>query len=173
MPRYNSDPPNTFPPSTSPAPVKKVIWWLPSRYSHDPNFAHHQSPGAPKKTARRSPRNQLDTAGGVFLPAPKPGYSLAGGMLDVTRTGLGLEQVDADGAALRAVDFANQLVLIAAQYRRTADSPTDAGLPALRSGGMSLIHTGRAVAQVGEFSDCRRTPQDRAKATPSVAHWCR
>lgn len=107
---------------------------------------------------------QLDTAKRVFLPAPKPASSLAGGMLDLSRTEFGLEQVDADGAALRTVDFANQLVLIAAEYRKTADSPTDAGLPALRSGGISLIHTGRAVAQVGEFSDLLKLAGDIGSA---------
>jgi hypothetical protein len=107
---------------------------------------------------------ELDTTKRVFLPAPKPGSRLSGGMLDLTRAEFGLEQVDADGAALRAVDFANQLVLIASDYRKTADSPTDAGLPALRSGGMSLIQTGHAVAQVGEFSDLLKLAGDIAGA---------
>jgi hypothetical protein len=114
---------------------------------------------------------ELDTAKRVFLPAPKPGSALAGGMLDLTRAEFGLQQVDADGAALRAVDFANQLVLIAAQHRRTADSPTDAGLPALRSGGISLIHTGRALSQVGEFSDLLKLAGEIASgAAPPTLH---
>jgi hypothetical protein len=110
---------------------------------------------------------QFNVSKRVFLPAPKPGSSLSDGMLNLQAPEFSLEQVDADGSALKAVDFANQLVLISSERHKTADSPVDAGLPALRTGGVLLTQTGRALAQVGKFEGLSNLAKDVIKPPPS------
>ena len=110
---------------------------------------------------------QFDVPKRLFLPAPNPGSNLADGMLNLQGPEFLLEQVDADGAALKAVDFANQLVLLSSERHKTADSPTDAGLPALRSGGILLAHTGRAMAQVGKFEGLSKLVNEVVKPPPA------
>lgn len=52
-------------------------------------------------------------------------------------------QIDADGAALKALAFGSSLVT--ASDRRSADTPEAYSLPALRSAGISVVRPGRAV----------------------------
>lgn len=102
-----------------------------------------------------SPRTRyaLDVDAGRFAAAPAAGSDLAPGRLRLDLPLFQLVQVDADGAALKAVDFANQLVMLNAGRLRSMDSDTTAGLPALRSGGVSLVRTGRAERQAKAFKD--------------------
>jgi hypothetical protein len=93
----------------------------------------------------------LDPAARLFAAAPAPGSDLAPGRLRLDRPEVRLFQVDADGAALKAVDFANQLFMNQAGRLRSMDSDTTAGLPALRTGGLSLVRTGRAEKQAEAF----------------------
>ena len=78
-----------------------------------------------------------------FITAPGPNAETAKGMLNLNAN-YSLQQVDIDGAALKAIDYANQLNMRAKGRLATLDSPTEDGLPALRSAGISVIRTGRA-----------------------------
>lgn len=96
-------------------------------------------------------RYLLDTARKRFLPAPAAPSDLADGMLRLGTADFSIQQVDADGAALKAIDYANQLQMRQQGRLKTADSPPDDGLPALRSGGVAVVRTGRAVQLANTF----------------------
>jgi hypothetical protein len=104
----------------------------------------------------------------LFLPAPRPASRLVAGMLDLAAADFSVQQVDADGGALKAIDFANQLELIVSERRKTADSPTEAGLPALRTGGILVAHTGRALAQAGRFADLSTLAKNVVNTPPGA-----
>jgi len=111
----------------------------------------------------------LDHAKRRFLPAPRAGSELKSGMVDLSRPEYSLVQVDADGAALKAIDFANQLVRQLWGGRKTSDSETEAGLPSLRSGGISLVRTGRALQTVNWFADAKALNAVVQAGTPLTA----
>lgn len=90
-------------------------------------------------------RYELNAKGRRFNIAPRNGSDLQGGMLRLDTASFSLQQVDVDGAALKAVDFANQLHMRARERLRAPDSPKDDGLPALRTGGISVVRNGRAT----------------------------
>ncbi|HYF95367.1 MAG TPA: hypothetical protein VD969_24415 [Symbiobacteriaceae bacterium] len=85
-----------------------------------------------------------------WLPAPKPGGTseIADGMLKLNAPPYGVEQVDVDGAALKAIDFANNYRRAQSFRHRSADTPQAYSVPAMRSGGLSLAKTGRALSLV-------------------------
>lgn len=60
-------------------------------------------------------------------------------------------QVDVDGAALKTVDFAANLVQMSAPAVANYDTPTDAAAPTLRSAGLALLRRGRAWETYGRF----------------------
>jgi hypothetical protein len=95
----------------------------------------------------------LDADARLFLAAPGAGSPLSAGMLNLSAPDFELVQVDPDGSALKAVEFANQVVLRSGGRLKSADSATDAALPALRSAGIALVHTGRASAALARFND--------------------
>lgn len=81
-----------------------------------------------------------------FYPAPRPtGTELENGMLKLSDPQFGVEQTDVDGSALKAIDFANNLLRAQSTLHRSADTPDRYSVPALRSGGLSLVKTGRAL----------------------------
>ncbi len=102
-------------------------------------------------------RYLLDTATKRFLPAPKAGSDMADGMLRLGSADFSIQQVDVDGAALKAIDYANQLYMRQQGRLKTADSPPDDGLPALRAGGVSVVRTGRAVRLSNTFKTVTQT----------------
>jgi hypothetical protein len=53
-------------------------------------------------------------------------------------------QVDVDGAALKAMNFASNLLRSLSSRHRTADTPDTMSVPALRSAGLALVQIGRA-----------------------------
>lgn len=109
---------------------------------------HHQFAGDDQPLRVRY---LLDTAKKRFLPAPAAASDLADGWLRLGTSDFSIQQVDADGAALKAIDFANQLQMRQQGRLKTVDSPQDDGLPALRAGGVSVVRTGRAVRLANTF----------------------
>jgi hypothetical protein len=93
----------------------------------------------------------LDKGKHRFLAAPRSGSDLKNGMLNLGDPAYSLQQVDVDGTALKAIEFANYLEMRLRERLQTTDSPAEEGLPALRSGGISLVYTGRAARLVKTF----------------------
>jgi hypothetical protein len=103
------------------------------------------------------PWTRFEVKDGRFLAQSKPGGDLTLGMLhldgasDVTPDQLAksndvrfsLMQIDADGAAMKAVDFAINMRGLAMQ-KMDYTNPDTAGLPALRSSGIGLLRHNRA-----------------------------
>lgn len=94
----------------------------------------------------------------VFAAAdrtPDPAGFLPTGLLDLTGGEFSIQQVDVDGAALKALNLAATLNRVDA--RAEGDTPLGeaetAGVPALRTGGLAFVHAGRAGALQGEFAD--------------------
>ena len=79
---------------------------------------------------------------GVFCAQGSGAMALQAGLLDLTQTGFELMQVDVDGAAIKLVDYVRHLVNL--QPDRASVERTE--LPALRSAGLALVHTGRAAS---------------------------
>ena len=85
---------------------------------------------------------------------PEPGEKEPTGLIPLPLAAFALEQVDVDGAALKTID-------VAATINRVSDHPApaerpfgqleDAGLPALRTGGIALVQTARAAALQADF----------------------
>jgi hypothetical protein len=103
--------------------------------------------------------------GSLFVPEPK-GEDVGQGMLlldgaddslDPTATSVfDLVQVDPDGAALKLTNTASTLyglALAGARNLTGIDSPTDAGLPTLRSGGLAIIRRDRALLLAKRVAD--------------------
>ena len=80
-------------------------------------------------------------AEGVFCAA-NSSATLKDGYVDLSQTDYELMQVDVDGAAIKLVDYVRHLVNL--QTDRADVERTE--LPALRSAGMALVHTGRAAS---------------------------
>ncbi|MEB3255521.1 MAG: hypothetical protein VKJ05_03940 [Synechococcaceae cyanobacterium] len=89
-------------------------------------------------------RYRLDPSQGRFLAAPRPGSDLADGWLRLRDDAFSLQQLDADGAALKAIAYADQLERRVQGRLHSTDSERQDGLPALRNGGIALVRTGRA-----------------------------
>ena len=99
-----------------------------------------------------TPHTVLD-ANGAFIAAPRDPLTtdLTHRFLALRSDKFGVVQVDVDGAAIKAMNFAN--LLVQAAQRTTPDTPTVASVPSLRSGGLSIVRTGRAVALGNRFKD--------------------
>ncbi|HYG58984.1 MAG TPA: hypothetical protein VD902_13070, partial [Symbiobacteriaceae bacterium] len=97
-------------------------------------------------TTNISPRTHYTNQ---FMPAPRPGAAdLENGMLRLSEPDeFAVVQVDVDGAALKVMDFTNS-ALRALLAHRSADTPDRYSMPALRSGGLSLVRIGRAIGLV-------------------------
>jgi hypothetical protein len=73
-------------------------------------------------------------------------------MLRLPSSDFSVVQVDVDGAALKALGMSATLAQHQAQPARPIDEPERAGIPALRSGGVALVHHGRAAALQSDFA---------------------
>ncbi|MEA3186341.1 MAG: hypothetical protein QOD99_171, partial [Chthoniobacter sp.] len=84
--------------------------------------------------------------GGSFLAAPRDPVltKLTGRFLKLRSSEVGVVQVDLDGAALKAMNFAGNLQLMT--ELPTEDMPKAASVPSLRTGGLSIVQTGRGAA---------------------------
>jgi hypothetical protein len=99
-----------------------------------------------------------------FLAQPKSG-DLAGGFLELGPE-YGLVDVDTEGAALKLVNLANTVFASLYPARNTDDTPRRFSLPALRSGGLSLIRTGRALKLVERLDRLKDLDDEAAGPAP-------
>lgn len=104
----------------------------------------------------QQPWTNYEIEGGRFMALAKPGGDLDNQMLVLANAGdrfladkgknpprFALLQVDPDGAALKAVDFAMNFYRLRQQNLRYSN-PDTAGLPALKTSGIGLIRNNRA-----------------------------
>ena len=87
-----------------------------------------------------------------------PTHAPPTGLVSLPPAAFAIEQVDVDGAALKALNLAATLNRVAA--RAAGDDPLEepdsAGLPALRSGGLALLSGDRTSALQGEFGQAAK-----------------
>jgi hypothetical protein len=143
-------------PGQAPVPVRVLPAWQPT------------SPGM---AAPASPATMAIWDGSNFFAAS------AGGLIDDGYLRLepdadgfsrfGLVEVDVDGGVLKAVHFANNVEQLRAQVN--VGTPAQAGLPALRSAGWSLIYDGRAEDLASTFQSNTSTEAALAKDPAQVA----
>jgi hypothetical protein len=99
----------------------------------------------------------LDIATGRFEAAPSTAQ-ISKGLLDLSQAGYDTVQVDVDGAAVKLTDFTNNLVLLQTG-EQTPATPDKTGLPAMRTGGLSVVRTGRCedfwnkLQRAGDLND--------------------
>ncbi|MDB5035135.1 MAG: hypothetical protein JWQ98_2376 [Chlorobi bacterium] len=103
------------------------------------------------------------TTDGSFRPLPRAGSDLRDGMLKLegandrhdpqTKSPFDVVQIDVDGSAMKAVDFAGNLYRLVDPRSRAYTSPNEAALPALRSGGIGVLKFNRAVFLAQLFQD--------------------
>ncbi|MCO6449391.1 MAG: fibronectin type III domain-containing protein [Caldilineales bacterium] len=88
----------------------------------------------------------------VFAPVPRQGEVTAG-LWSPSANDIDVVQVDVDGAALKALNMGATLAKqIMGGGERAIDAPTADGVPALRTGGVSLVRTGRAKSLNDDFN---------------------
>jgi hypothetical protein len=85
----------------------------------------------------------------IFAPAPRNTAEVENGVLKVSSAPYELVQVDVDGAAIKALNFVESMKSIDARQQTDAaaglsSQPTRAGVPTIRSGGLSVVRGGRA-----------------------------
>lgn len=89
---------------------------------------------------------------GFFALVPRQGEVNAG-MWTPPAAEIDVVQVDVDGAVLKTINMGATLAKQLLGFPdRAIDAPTDAGVPALRTGGVSLVRTGRAKALNDDFN---------------------
>lgn len=92
--------------------------------------------------AARAVPDPLGPAGGVPT-----------GLAPVPETSFSLTQIDVDGALLKAVNLAATVARPASSpAEKPLDQPDRAGLPAIRTSGLGLTHTGRAADLQQDFT---------------------
>ncbi len=95
------------------------------------------------------PRTRYRLTEKYFLPEPLGHSLIRDGMLALDQNDwFNVYQMDLDGAALKMLDFAANLAQLRLSRRRNPYSPTEASLPSLRSGGISVARNSRAVKLV-------------------------
>ena len=109
-----------------------------------------------------TPRTSFLLGEKIFQPAPRPGSQITKGMLNLkgvddnlenTSASFHLIEIDPDGAAIKALDFAGTLRRVT-RHEGTdmgTDIPQEMGLPALQSGGLALVQNGRAYSLFQHF----------------------
>lgn len=78
------------------------------------------------------------------------------GLLPLPQTAFGVEQIDIDGAALKALNLAATLQAVDERpgpEKTPLGEPESAGVPALRTSGLALLQTGRAAALQSAFGE--------------------
>lgn len=92
----------------------------------------------------RSPRTAYLLSGSAFMAAPQPADSdIQNGMLKLGSDNFEVVTLDVDGAASKAMEFANQATA-AISIPNSAKAKEPAGLPSLRTSGISVVRDGRA-----------------------------
>lgn len=92
----------------------------------------------------RSPRTAYVLSKDAFMVAPRPDESdIANGMLKLGSDHFEVITLDVDGAASKAMELANQATAAIA-IPNSAKAKEPAGLPSLRTSGISVVRDGRA-----------------------------
>ncbi len=92
----------------------------------------------------RSPKTAYILSGARFTAAPNPkDPDVEGGMLRLDSDKFEVITLDVDGAAMKTMELANK-VTAAIHLPNSAKANEQTGLPALRTGGLSLVRNGRA-----------------------------
>jgi hypothetical protein len=112
---------------------------------------------------------QISLPARSFLPAPAPDSDVADGMLLLAdpSTQYDVVELDVDGAAEKALDFAFNLSRIAfGPLQSSIDTPRNYGLPSLRSAGFSVARVDRAKRLVDVFHGARDNNNDITQTPP-------
>jgi hypothetical protein len=104
-----------------------------------------------------------------FLPAPRPHGDYDWGFLRMEKPAeYPVLQFDVDGAAIKALNFAQDMK--AQSEKKSLDTPTEAGVPFLRSGGFSVARTDRAAKLHGAFIISKGHEDDLQQHKPTQLH---
>jgi hypothetical protein len=79
-----------------------------------------------------------------------------------------LVQIDPDGAAIKTMDFANNVAK--AQRNRSQDTPYSYGVPTMRSGGFSVAKVDRAVQLAASFRSAKGHESDLQSGQPTLLY---
>ncbi|HEY0928503.1 MAG TPA: hypothetical protein VGE27_01185 [Gemmatimonas sp.] len=117
--------------------------------------------GAPAVTRRDASPRTLTTFGrSTFAPAPRPpadtkDLRVRDGLLRMSPDRVALLQADVDGAGIKLMNFARSLAgheRSARQVDAVTKLPRRAGAPAIRNGGLMLVHRNRGDSLTQAFS---------------------
>ena len=99
----------------------------------------------------------LNLATTSFLPTGAAGSDVTDGMLFLSGTDqYDVVELDVDGGAEKALDFAYNLARLGfGDARPSIDTPTNYGLPSLRSAGFSVARVDRAIRLVTTFNTAK------------------
>jgi hypothetical protein len=112
-------------------------------------FTSLSGPAVPTKPLSPWTRYELAQASGKFIAAPRSSASnpsdLNNGMLRLNDpAAYDVVQVDLDGAAVKAMNFAETLLRSISLKHKSQDTPTQFAAPSLRTAGISITRLGRA-----------------------------
>ena len=104
-----------------------------------------------------SPPTALNLATASFLPTGAAGSDVTDGMLFLSGTDqYDVVELDVDGGAEKALDFSYNLARLGfGDARPSIDTPTNYGLPSLRSAGFSVARVDRATRLVTTFNTAK------------------
>jgi hypothetical protein len=146
----------------------------PSTFAPSPGAPLTVSVGLPTTTSTvervidASPQTQAMLSGTRFEAVPRPtrkmgDYRISEGLLELGQNEFGLVEVDVDGAGLKLLNFARSLARMSPAEQRldpTTRFERELGAPALRNGGLMLVHRNRAAMLKNTFS--RNKDRDQA-----------
>ena len=117
-----------------------------------------------------APQVAYTLIGDWFMPAADPSsLDLSAGMLPFNELAqYELIQIDPDGAALKAMDFANNISK--AQNKKSQDTPSSYGVPTMRSGGFSVAKVDRAVQLATRFQAAKGHETDLQGSQPTLMY---
>jgi hypothetical protein len=119
------------------------------------------------------PWTNYDLREPLFLPRPRPQDpegDLVDGMLRLeSESHFLVSELDLDGAAMKVVDFAANLVRVGAQLSNQTRSmtPDASSLPALRTGGFTIARNDRAARVVGQVDHAADHDEDHTSGKPA------
>lgn len=120
-------------------------------------------------TTTKLPATHCEVGRSTFRAVTRPTtHDMADGLLTLEEPAFyRVVPVDVDGAAIKAVDFAGNLKR--RQLKPTSDTPTEAALPSLRAGGLSVARVQRAKALHDKLVQSQAMNAD--VATDSLQLW--
>jgi hypothetical protein len=114
------------------------------------------------------PGTRFEHAGPFFGAKPRQPIRFHRGLLRLNEEFYDLYQVDVDGAALKTADFAATLARLRNPDRRSHATPTEAGTPSLRSGGLSIAAIRRGEQLLEDLDVSRTMEKDLAESNDVV-----